>query len=361
MAVSPTPQDQTTLESNVPQAMHGMTLRDYLTRRFPYESRDSWSRLINTGKLLVNGQPARSHLRLRKGDRVSYVTILAEPEVPTTIPILYETDDFLVVDKPALLPCHADGNFIRNTLIWLLQERLRQSGFQGKLHLMHRLDREASGVMLVCKDSRAIPAFARQFEQGEVRKEYLALVRGRIEQDRFAVTKAIGRDTQSAITIKRAAFPSSTPATQEAHTEFQVVDRANDVTLVQAMPHTGRTHQIRVHLASQGYPLLGDHLYGTSDAEYLAWLKLIKQDRQAASRVTLAEPRLMLHACRLSLRHHLTGAMIEFQAALPGDMAAVWARHGGIHKDNTTAIEAKHAAAPNASNPRPSQSNNTPV
>lgn len=312
------------LQSKVPRALKGMALADYLATRFRYHTRAEWVAEIAGGHIFVNGLSGEEKQRLQAGDRVAYRTLLHEPSVPRDIHIVYQDDSVLVAEKPALLPSHADGNFISNTFVCILRQQLKLAGFEGQLYLVHRLDREASGLMVVGKAKNVLPRLARQFDEGSVRKEYLAIVRGRVADDSFTVEGLIGRDAHSPLSIKRCLLPAGSTGAQESYTAFQVVERRQHSTLVKAMPRTGRTHQIRVHLASLGHPLCGDKLYGQSADAYLHWVASVKKDPNAAMAAAPDNPRLMLHACGLSFQHPLSGETMAFEAAMPVDMATFW-------------------------------------
>lgn len=305
----------TELKSKVVKKFYGVTLLEYLSSRFPYHEPPTWRKLILSAKLLVNGAPVPPDFILKKGMIVTYLAQLEEPSVETHIEILYAEETFLVAEKPALLPSHADGNFIKHTFIYQVQQQHPGE----KLYLVHRLDREASGLMVVA--TRAVlQNLAAQFMQGDVAKEYLAVAQGIIGKDNFCVTGAIAHDPDSSISIKRTVVAPGRPGAQHARTEFSVLERLATTTLVKATPKTGRTNQIRVHLNSIGNPIVGDKLYGWSEQEYLDWVHRVKQNKALAADVSLEKPRLLLHAHRLAFRHPLTDKPLTFVSPMPEDM-----------------------------------------
>jgi len=311
---------ETILKSKVPPQQAGKTLSEYLSSRFRYQTQDTWDKLIINGKVTVNQKPAQPQQPLRKGDLVSYSVLLKERPVDKNIQILYEEESFLVASKPGQLPSHADGNFIKNTFIYLITQTLRDKGWKGDVRLVHRLDRETSGVMVVAKTREAHLSLTRQFEDGSVEKEYLAVARGRITADKFEVTGAIGRDDASQISVRQKAVPEGTPFSKPSLTIFEKIQNLKDATLLRCVPKTGRTNQIRVHLDSIGHPLVGDKLYGRTDDEFLAFIAHVKAGGDPAFPGQMEVPRHLLHAGRLSFEHPASGTRVSFEAALPPDM-----------------------------------------
>lgn len=212
--------EPTLLQSKVPLKMDGQELLDYLAIRFGYKPRAEWNSQILGGKVTVNGQAAKSGLVLRRGDRVAYEVILKEPPVDTDIRILHDEATFLVAHKPGQLPSHADGNFIKHTFIYILSERLKAAGWDGLVRLVHRLDRETSGLMVVAKEQAAHAHLMRQFAGGTVEKEYLAVARGRVPEDAFEVNGWFGRDPSSRISIRQGPVPAGTAYSKRSVTRF---------------------------------------------------------------------------------------------------------------------------------------------
>lgn len=300
--------------------MAGNILIDYLSQRFRYQTKDAWLDLIRSGKVTVNGNQASPALPLKKGDRVAYSVVLREPPIDPNIQILHEEESFLVASKPGQLPSHADGNFIKNTLIYLLTQMLRDKGWKGDVRLVHRLDRETSGLMVVAKNRAAHLKLVRQFEQGSVEKEYRAVSKGRMEEKTFEVTGAIGRDPESQISVRQKVVPAGTPFSKPALTLFEKLADLKDATLLKCIPKTGRTNQIRVHLDSIGHPIVGDKLYGRTDGEFLEFIKHVKAGGDPAFVGHAETPRHLLHASKLSFAHPETGELLSFEAEIPEDM-----------------------------------------
>ncbi|HUO56785.1 MAG TPA: RluA family pseudouridine synthase, partial [bacterium] len=271
------------------------------------------------GKVTVNGVRAEPDQVLAKGDRVAYSVVLREPPVDRNIQILHEEDSFLVAFKPGQLPSHADGNFIKNTFIYLITEMSRSKGWRGQLHLAHRLDRETSGLMVVAKTRAAHRNLVRQFEEGRVEKEYLALVKGLVTGDKFEVKGAIGRDPESGISVRQKVVPEGTPLSKPSLTHFEKIRDLKGATLLRCLPKTGRTNQIRVHLASLGHPLIGDKLYGRTDGEFLDFIRHVKAGGDPGFGNRFGTARHMLHATKLAFTHPLTSRRVAFEAPPPPD------------------------------------------
>ncbi len=311
--------EETTLSSRILASHSGTSLVDYLCGRFKYHSRAEWEAIIRAGSVSLNNAPSEPGRLLKKGDVVSYTVVLREPPVDRNITILHEEESFLAAVKPGNLPSHADGNFIKNTFIYILRERMKAAGYNGPVKLVHRLDRETSGILLVAKTDDAHRTLTRQFEQGSVDKEYLAVTRGVIAKDSFEVSGAIAPDPASAISIRQRVVPEGAPGARSASTRFEVIERLADATLVRCIPATGRTNQIRVHLAHAGHPLVGDKLYGKTDDQFL---EFVRNARAGKFDILpwMEAPRHLLHASRLALDHPKTGERVSFVNEIPGDM-----------------------------------------
>lgn len=311
--------DETLLKSKVPPDHSGLPLLDYLTGRFRYQDRAAWETLIVQGKVTVNEGKASPDRTLQKGDWVEYRVVLKEPPVDRDIRILHEERTFLVAIKPGQLPSHADGNFIKNTFIHILTENLRATGWKGDVRLVHRLDRETSGLMVVAKDKKAHKALTEQFEAGTVGKEYLAVARGRIAEQTFEVAGSIGRDPESQVSVRQKVVPEGTPFSKPSLTRFEKLQDLKDATLLRCIPKTGRTNQIRVHLDSTGHPIVGDKLYGRTDAEFLEFVHHVKAGGSPVWEGHAETPRHLLHASKIMFKHPETGETLTFEADMPND------------------------------------------
>ncbi len=278
----------------------GARLDKYVTDKLSELSRTQVQKLIEAGYVTVNGRIARAGLKLDAGDNISVIIPPPPPSPlsPESIPltILYEDNDVLVIDKPAGLTTHPSPGHPGGTLVNAILAHYPQLADMGgslRPGIVHRLDRDTSGLIVVAKNSAAQMNLVSQFKARIVRKTYLVLVKGRLTPERGAIEAPIGRSPSDR---KRMAVTSGG---REARTTYKVVKYLGDYTLLEVKPETGRTHQIRVHLAAIGYPVVGDAVYGVK-SDFLS--------------------RQFLHAYRLGFKLPSTGEYVEFTADLPPDL-----------------------------------------
>ena len=283
----------------------------FLAKQYGYLSRSEWQREIVRGKITYNGAVLEKFdRRTRQGDFIVYAgRDAAEPDVDPDYTVIFEDEHLLGINKPGNLPVHPAGVFYHNTLLTLLQNRLGR-----KLHLLHRLDRETSGVVLLAKE----PAIAARMHAsfGSVRKTYLALVHGVPENDTFVVDMPIDFDAESMLEHKRIAYAG---ARETAQTGFARILSFCNHSLLRAVPVTGRQHQIRVHLKFAGYPIVGDKLYGTDERFYVDFMNRRPTEELARA---IGFPRSALHSRSLVFTHPVTGRETILKAPLPADMRA---------------------------------------
>lgn len=269
-------------------------------------SRTQAATLIANGRVLVNGERQRASYRARADDRIE-VEIPPPPVRPVTpeeipLDIVYEDEHVLVVDKPAGMVVHpAPGNW-SGTLVNALKGRgspLSAAGGADREGIVHRLDKETSGLLLVAKTDRAHRMLGAALQQRRIVRRYAALAWGHLSSDRQTVDAAIARDPRNR---KRMAIVSTG---RGARTDFVRLARFDACDLLRAHLHTGRTHQIRVHLASIGHPVVGDDTYGGGGGRKL---------------VGLPPQRHFLHAAWLTFRHPATGEVVELRSPLPDDL-----------------------------------------
>lgn len=294
-------------------------LDQFLAAQAPELSRTRVQELIRAGQASVDGRAVRRPgLRLRGGERIA-LTILERPAlaaVPEAIPlrILYEDDDLVAVDKPAGLAVHVGAGTRRGTLVNALLHRFgRLSSLGGPLRpgIVHRLDKPTSGVLLVAKNDQAHRSLAEQFRQRQVDKQYVALLHGRLARAHDTIRLPVARDR-----VRRTRMTTLRAQGRAAVTEYRVRGTLAGFTLVEARLQTGRTHQLRVHFAALGHPVVGDTLYGAP--RRLRWGN--------ATGPTLN--RIFLHAQRVRFRHPRTGEVLEVRSALPTELDDLLRRLG---------------------------------
>jgi 23S rRNA pseudouridine1911/1915/1917 synthase len=294
----------------------GERLDRVVTTHCPELSRTRVQELIEAGLILLNARPAKGSHRLRGGERLT-VQVQPRPPLraePESIPleILYEDDDVVVVNKPAGMTVHAGAGNARGTLVNALLGRgqtLSQTGDALRPGIVHRLDKDTSGIILVAKNDQAHAKLGEAFRQRTVQKTYIALVQGILKGDRGRIDLAIGRDPKRRVrmTARRSVVFADA---REARTDWRALARIDATTLVEVQLHTGRTHQIRVHFSALHHPVVGDTLYGAA-----AQLQIGK--------ITLpALGRNFLHAAKIGFTQPRTGAWIELRAPLPQHLHA---------------------------------------
>ncbi len=278
----------------------GIRLDKYISEMCPELSRTQAQRLILDGQVTVNGNPEKASYKLSAGDRVH---VKIPPPTPShltpeniPVPILYEDDDILVVDKPAGLTVHPAPGHTGHTLVNAVLSHLATlSDDVQRPGIVHRLDKDTSGVMVIARNPVAHENLAAQFKQHTVKKVYLALVRGYLTPEEGVIEAPIGRDSGDR---KKMAISGESRG-RKALTRYKVIRFLGNYTLLEVMPQTGRTHQIRVHLAAIGYPVVGDATYG---------IKSPILSRQ------------FLHAHKLGFSLPSTGKYVEFTSPLPEDL-----------------------------------------
>ncbi|MGI8771416.1 MAG: RluA family pseudouridine synthase [Acidobacteriaceae bacterium] len=318
----------------VPADASGQRLDQYLALTLEVSrARVQW--LMEEGKVLLAGHAPKPSLKLRGGESLLISgeaeprPLHAEPEaIPLTI--VYEDDALAVVDKPAGMMVHAgsgstDDARNRGTMVnALLHHFTHLSGSGGGLRpgIVHRLDKQTSGLLLVAKNDTAHAKLAAMFSERRVQKTYLALVHGALKAESGTINTPIGRDA-----VRRIRMTTRREGGRSAISHYKVLRRIEGqwgrFTLVSVRIETGRTHQIRVHLASLGHPVVGDTLYGAPAEIQLAATALQSNRRRARQQPTptLALPRNFLHAAELGFAHPLTAKALRFTSELPAELA----------------------------------------
>ena len=303
-----------TRSATVPAAQAGTRLDRALSELFPEFSRSSLSRLIESGSVRINAQTAaKSSQRVEEGQLVELDIPAAAPatveaqDLPLTI--VYEDADLVVIDKPAGLVVHPAVGHADQTLVNALLFKVKDlSGIGGEIRpgIVHRLDKDTTGVMVIAKNDETHRALTAAWNTEKVRKEYLAIVYGTPSDMRGTVDAPIGRDPRDR---KRMAVVAGG---RPAITDYEVVERLRHASLLRCSLRTGRTHQIRVHMKHLGHPIVGDPVYSGPQ-----WRGI--PDKRIQKAIASLE-RQMLHATRIAFVHPRTGESVIVEAVLPEDM-----------------------------------------
>jgi 23S rRNA pseudouridine1911/1915/1917 synthase len=292
----------------VPAGAVGVRLDRFLSTAAAIGTRSQAKQLIDAGRVRVDGVARKSAHLLRGGERVEVElpkreTVRVEPEA-IPLAVLYEDDDLLAIDKAPGMVVHPAPGARRGTLVNALAHRLGALsgvGDPGRPGIVHRLDRDTSGVLLVARTRAAHEALARQFRERAVEKRYLAVVRGHLRPATGTIDRPVGRHRRER---KRMSVRSARG--RSARTQWTVLERLPGATLVRLAPETGRTHQLRVHLAALGHPIVGDRVYGVRGAGRTAGV--------------LAFPRQALHAEEIRFTHPSTRTRLSIRAPVPEDL-----------------------------------------
>ncbi len=298
-----------TYREQIALAAAGLTVLDYYTRRYRHSSRADWQARMTAGQIQLDGALPNPETRLRCGQWLTYQRpAWQEPEVPLEFSVIYEDAHLLAVAKPSGLPVLPGGGFLEHTL--LAQLRIRYP--QDTPMPIHRLGRGTSGLMLLARSSAARAALSQQLRDRQMRKVYRALVCGDSMPEHFQVTQPIGKIPHPVLGYLYAASAEGAPA----HSDCRLLKRGPQASLLEVTIATGRPHQIRIHLAAAGYPLLGDPLYGAGGVPLTC---LPNEDG------TLPVPGdcgYWLHALSLEFRHPLSGESLCFTCPAPPELEA---------------------------------------
>lgn len=274
----------------------------WLAREWPEFSRARWQKAVADGSVMVNGRPERASCAIRRGDLIEAVAPQPEPAAagvhPEQIPlaILFEDEHLMCIDKPAGLVVHPAAGHWQGTMVNAILHHcaeLSSGSHPLRPGIVHRLDKDTSGCILVAKTDAAQAALARQFAERTAQKTYLAVVRGRPRANAGIITGAIGRHPVH----RRKMTVTARHGSRDAETSWKILETSGRLSLLECRPKTGRTHQIRVHLKHIGHPVAGDRVYG-GGADF---------------------PRQLLHAWKILVTHPATGRPLTFEAPIPGD------------------------------------------
>ena len=279
----------------------GVRIDKYMAEQLPDITRSYLQKLLKDGSVQMNGKPVKASTKTAVGAVIALT--IPEPEEPEILPenipldILYEDSDVILINKPKNMVVHPAAGHYTGTLVNALMYHCRGdlSGINGVLRpgIVHRIDKDTTGVLIVCKNDRAHNALAEQLKEHSITRKYRAIVCGNLKEDEGTVDAPLGRHPQDR---KKMAIVRS--GGKRAVTHYRVLERFGNDTYIECQLETGRTHQIRVHMASLGHPLLGDEIYGRAKSPF-------KLEGQT------------LHAMVLGFIHPTTGEYMEFEAPLP--------------------------------------------
>lgn len=280
---------------------NGLRIDRYLSECCADMSRSYLQKLVKEGNVLVNGQSVKSNYKVSDGDQIRMELPAAmEPEIiaePMELDVIYEDSDIILINKPKGMVVHPAPGHYSGTLVNGLMYHCRNdlSGINGVLRpgIVHRIDMDTTGVLIACKNDMAHNAIAKQLKEHSITRKYYAIVHGALKDESGTIDAPIGRHP-----VNRKKMSINHQNGREAITHFRVLQRFDRFTYVECQLETGRTHQIRVHLASIGHPLLGDQVYGPGKCPY---------PLQGQT----------LHAAVLGIRHPRTGEYLEFSAPVP--------------------------------------------
>jgi 23S rRNA pseudouridine1911/1915/1917 synthase len=296
----------------------GLRLDLFLSRRDPFLSRSQVQKLIERGAVRVADHPAKAGQRLREGETVHCeIPPVADYDVlpeDIPLPVIYEDESILVVDKPTGMVVHPAAGHHQGTMVNAILFHCRDlSGIGGVLRpgIVHRLDKDTSGLMIVAKSDRAHQVLTDQFRKRQIQKTYQALVYGNMKVDQGFIDLPVGRHP-----VDRKKMSTCSRRGKEAMTHWRVCERYGEATLLHLNIETGRTHQIRVHLNAIGHPVVGDSVYGGTKRVHTIGDPVLRSALKGIKRQAL-------HAAHLCFNHPITGNLMTFSSSLPEDMVSV--------------------------------------
>ncbi|MBE9241254.1 RluA family pseudouridine synthase [Synechocystis salina] len=280
----------------------GQTVLDFYSQRYGHSDRQTWQERIERGQIQLNGQPINPHHPLQSGQILTYWrSPWAEPDVPLSLSVLYQDEDIWAIDKPAGLPVLPGGDFVYHTVL----EQLKIQFSQESLFPLHRLGTGTSGLLLLGRSALGRRELSRQFRERRCRKIYRTLIGPCTLPEQFECHQAIGKSPYPQLGYIYAATPNG----KQSHSYGKILARSADKTWLEVEITTGRPHQIRIHLASLGYPLLGDRLYGPGGVPF---------NHQTNARPS--DSGYILHSYQLGFLHPRTQETITLTAPLPPDL-----------------------------------------
>ncbi len=323
----------------------GVRADHFLKDQYKRKSRNELQKAIDDGRITLVGKRLKASTLLQSGDKIKVTSKknTEEPLVDFNYKIAYEDEDLMVVDKPGNLPVHPAGRFIYHTLLTTLKHDRKEWISVGNtnpnddrnLYLIHRLDRETSGLIIIAKKKTMATELIEQFSNRETEKKYFAIANGIIEKDEFTVNADIGSAVGDIVRLKMKAYdpghgkdidnPLNPHSLQSAQTDFKVLARKNGMTLLDCTLKTGRQHQIRVHLSHIGHYVMGDKLYGPNQNLFLEYI--VKGEFTEQMNEELGFERHALHSRSLKFFHPSKNEWMTIESELPDDMKNLLENH----------------------------------
>lgn len=307
------------ITSIVERPSAGMRLDLWLSSRFDYHSRSQWQELIRNEEVVVNDKKTRPSKILAENDLVELKTNEDnEPDSNINYSIIYEDENLIAVNKPADLPCHPSGAYFHKTLWYLIVNDLKI-----KAHIIHRLDRETSGVVLMAKNPAMAKELSNLFFTKQIQKTYVAAVHGSFPQTSHATgylehfEGSVLLKKRRFVTMEESKYHASSSLEESAETYFELLKENNGLSLVKALPKTGRFHQIRATLYSLGFPMVGDKYYGLDETIFL---RFISDTMTEVDIKKLILDRQALHAKSLEFILPSTGKEYKFETDIPSEI-----------------------------------------
>ncbi len=287
--------ESVTYTLTVKKKYEDLSIIDFYCKNVPRSNAAIWQQKISSRTLKVNGKVVSEEYVVKAGDLTSHTSEpKVEPPINPNIELIHACDDFWVINKPSPLPMHASGRFVRNTLINILELAFPEEEFK----MVHRIDANTTGLVVIAKNREAANYLRIQFENKTVSKVYIVLVEGIVESDTIKTDTSIGKE------VLEAGARKVTKEGRKANSEIEVMERRVNETLIKVMPQTGRTNQIRLHLADISHPIVGD--LGYKDANYFK-----------NNPFTYPDDSLFLHAYQIQFTHPNTDNKVMFQAPIP--------------------------------------------
>jgi len=326
---------------SVPAGARGQRLDQFLVAQLNSVSRSRVQLLIEQGGVTIDGEPGKPSRKLRGGEQISVhgephpAPLKARPE-PIPLEVVYEDADIAVINKPAGMMVHAgsgatddarQGGTLVNALLYRFQ-KLSSTGGELRPGIVHRLDKDTSGLIVVAKNDRAHAALGKLFSSRRVKKTYIALVHGSVARNKGTITAAVSRDPVRRTRMTTQPNQNARSAVSHYQVVRRLTTRFGNFTLLEVRIETGRTHQIRVHLASIGHPVAGDTLYGAAGQlkDQRAAQAASRSARANADQESLRLGRNFLHAARIEFAHPVTGKPLALEAPLPQELTQFLAR-----------------------------------